>query len=304
MAKKKLFEKLSFDWTEDSIRLFVSPTNLSKSLPYFIQEVGDFKTFYPYYTERTNLKSYQFIYTLQGEGQLEYCNKKFTILPGQLFLLDCTINHRYFTEKGNTWDFIWIHFWGNQAKFYFKELMRSGYQVFNVLNQFQVESTMRRVLALNQKKLLGYDVMSSHLIDSLLTECMLYQLAVDQPSLTMPKDIEDVIKDIEDNYKENLSLDILAHRHGISKFYLAHKFKANTRTTVNEFLINTRLTNAKQLLRDSELTITQITYEIGMNNVTHFINLFKSREGMTPLAYRKVWLSGSKKDYGYVNIIK
>ncbi len=303
MAKKKLFEKLSFDWTEDSIRLFVTPTQLSKSLPYFIQEVGDFKTFYPYYTERTNLKSYQLIYTLQGEGQLEFLNKRFTIVPGQLFLLDCTVNHRYYTEKGKTWDFLWIHFWGAGAKAFFKELIRDGFQVFNVNNHFQIESSMRRVLALNQKRLLGYDVMSSHLIDSLLTELLLYQLAINQPSMIMPKDIEDVINDIEENFKEELTLDILAHRHGISKFYLSHKFKTNTRTTVNEYLINTRLNFAKELLRTTEQTVTQITYEIGMNNVTHFINLFKSREGLTPLAYRKVWLSGSKKDYGYVNIL-
>ena len=304
MSKSKLFEKLSFDWTEDSVRLFVTPTSLSKSLPYFIQEAGDFKTYYPYYTERTNLKSYQFIYTLQGEGQLEYFKETFHITAGQLFLIDCTVNHRYFTPKGKTWDFLWIHFWGNQTKFYFKELMRSGYKVFNVHNQFQIESTMRRVLALNQKKLLGYDVLSSHMIDSLLTECLLHQLAFDQPSLTMPKDIEDVIKDIEENFKEDLNLDILAHRHGISKFYLAHKFKANTRTTVNEFLINTRLTNAKELLRNTDTTITEITFEVGMNNVTHFINLFKNREGLTPLAYRKMWLSGTKKDYGYSKIIE
>lgn len=100
MSKSKLFEKLSFDWTEESVRLFVTPTPLSKALPYFIQEAGDFSTFYPYYTERTHLKSYQFIYTLQGEGQLEYFNETFHITPGQLFLIDCNVNHRYFTRKG------------------------------------------------------------------------------------------------------------------------------------------------------------------------------------------------------------
>ena len=304
MARKKLYEKLSFDWTDDSIRLFVSPTPLSKSLPYFIQEVGDFKTFYPYYTERTNLKSYQLIYTLQGEGRLEYLGKQFTILPGHLFLIDCTINHRYFTPKGKTWDFLWIRFWGSQAKTYFQELMRGGYQILSVTNRFQIESYLRRVLSLNQKRLIGCDVMSSHLIDTILTECLLHVLASNPPSLTMPKDIANVISDIGEHYREPISLDLLANRHGISKFYLAHKFKANTRTTINEFLISTRIANAKKLLQSTDLTVTQITYEIGMNNVTHFINQFKNREGITPLAYRKVWRSGTKKDYGYAHIIK
>lgn len=59
--------------------------------------------------------------------------------------------------------------------------------------------------------------------------------------------------------------------------------------TVNEYIITARISYAKELLKYSELSVNEITYEIGMNNVTHFINLFKARENLTPLSYRKAW---------------
>lgn len=58
---------------------------------------------------------------------------------------------------------------------------------------------------------------------------------------------------------------------------------------VNEYLINTRISYAKELLKYTDMSVEEITYETGMNNVTHFINLFKKREAITPLKYRKAW---------------
>lgn len=60
--------------------------------------------------------------------------------------------------------------------------------------------------------------------------------------------------------------------------------------TVNEYVVLTRIAHAKELLKYSDLSVNEITFEVGMNNVTHFINLFKAREQMTPLAYRKIWI--------------
>ena len=59
--------------------------------------------------------------------------------------------------------------------------------------------------------------------------------------------------------------------------------------TINEYLILTRISYAKELLKYTSLPVSEITFEVGMNNVTHFINLFKAREGCTPLVYRKRW---------------
>ncbi|WP_366250085.1 helix-turn-helix domain-containing protein [Thomasclavelia ramosa] len=59
--------------------------------------------------------------------------------------------------------------------------------------------------------------------------------------------------------------------------------------TINEYIILSRISYAKGLLKNTDLTVQEITFEVGMNNVSHFINLFKARENLTPLAYRKNW---------------
>lgn len=272
-------------------------------MPYRIQEVGDFQTFYPYYTERANLLSFQIIYSLAGEGHLDYKDMSFTIKPGQIFIINCMEHHVYYTPIGTTWDTLWVHFYGENVLPVFKEINSYGYAPFTVNNKYQMETWLRRILTLNQEKSLGYEVQSSNIINEILTEMLMQVLTTNEPITSVPKDIEAVINYIEQHYQESLSLDELASRFGISKYHLARKFKATTRITVNEFIILTRINFARHRLRESDDTVTSIAYECGMNNVSHFINLFKEREGLTPLTYRKVWLSDGKKDYGYVGVL-
>ncbi len=59
--------------------------------------------------------------------------------------------------------------------------------------------------------------------------------------------------------------------------------------TPNEYLILTRMNRAKEQLRTTDLPISEISYNVGIENVSHFINLFKKNEGTTPGAFRKAW---------------
>ena len=59
--------------------------------------------------------------------------------------------------------------------------------------------------------------------------------------------------------------------------------------TVNEYLITTRITYAKELLKFSDQSVAKIAEICGIPHVSHFISIFKSRKGQTPLAYRKDW---------------
>ena len=65
-------ERFSSDWSEDSLRLIVTPSALAKSIYYYVQDTGYFKTSYPYFTERANLNSFLLVYTVSGQGLLRY----------------------------------------------------------------------------------------------------------------------------------------------------------------------------------------------------------------------------------------
>ena len=68
---------------------------------------------------------------------------------------------------------------------------------------------------------------------------------------------------------------------------MSREFKRYVGKSPNDYLIGIRLDKAKVLLVDSRRSIAEIGQLVGIPNTNHFLYLFKSREGITPSAFRK-----------------
>lgn len=284
-------ERYNTNWTRDSIRLILTPTQTAKSIYYYVQETGYFKTTYPYFTERVNLNSFLIIYTISGKGLLRYEDKDYNLKTGSLLFIDCMKHHFYQALGNEEWEFLWLHFNGTNTLGYYEEFIKEGFELLMVQDNFLMESTIRRIISINQKKLPYVEALTSNLIVNILTEIIIQKSSHNAASIFIPAYIKETMKYVDKNFSDQLSLGILADRVNISKFYLAKEFKHYTGSTVNDYIILTRLSHAKELLKYSEVSINEITFRIGLNNVSHFINLFKARENITPLQFRKEWKS-------------
>lgn len=287
--KKHYLERASYDWSKDSIRIINTPSATAKSLYFYMQETGYFKTKYPYFTERANLNSFLIVFTISGRGKLKYEKKEYMLHQGQCFFIHCMNQHYYETLQNSEWEFLWLHFNGTNALGYYNEFVKNGFFILDIQDTFAFDSTLRRIIAINQKKNISSEIMTSNLIINLLSELLIQTCIPSSTTFFLPQAIKETIKAIDKHFQSPLSLDLLANEQNINKFHLAKEFKKYTGNTVNEYIINTRLSYAKELLKYSDLPIREITYECGMSNVSHFINLFKSREMITPLAYRREW---------------
>jgi YesN/AraC family two-component response regulator len=69
-------------------------------------------------------------------------------------------------------------------------------------------------------------------------------------------------------------------------YYLSHLFLKVTGYGFKQYLINHRISKAKDILLHSSSSISEVCVSSGFNNVNHFIRLFKQKEGRTPLQYR------------------
>lgn len=93
---------------------------------------------------------------------------------------------------------------------------------------------------------------------------------------------------IDKNYANpDLSLWMLADMVGLSPAYFGKIFTAHTTYSFNDYLTNTRMKKAVQLLEETKLPISQISEAIGILNTNYFYSVFKRKFGMTPLAYRR-----------------
>jgi len=92
---------------------------------------------------------------------------------------------------------------------------------------------------------------------------------------------------IENNYKEDLTLDKLSCVAGMNKFKFCRIFKERFGVSYTSYLNNIRVKNAAELLKNTDNSITEIAHHVGFNCITYFERVFRSRYGMSPSAYRK-----------------
>ena len=85
----------------------------------------------------------------------------------------------------------------------------------------------------------------------------------------------------------NLRITELADRFNMSASAFGHYFKAHTHVNFTQFLIELRLKHAADFLLNSNLTISEIAYNTGFNNISNFNRLFKKNKDITPKQYRK-----------------
>ncbi len=282
-------ERLNYTWSDDSIRFINTPTMSAKQLFFYVQETGYFRTSPPYFTERANLNSFLIIYTLSGKGHLKYQGNSYHLLPGTAVFINCMEHHYYECLSNQEWEFLWLHFNGNSALGYFQEFSKNGFHVLNGLDDFFMESTLRRILALTLKKDLHSELLVSSLIVELLTQLLIKNSSENLGLGFMPSYLKDALKKMEQHFREPLSLDNLSEMLGVSKYHFSREFKRYIGTTPNEYLTLLRLNHAKELLKYSGQAVEQIAYNCGFNHVSHFIALFKRHEKITPLQFRKEW---------------
>jgi len=92
---------------------------------------------------------------------------------------------------------------------------------------------------------------------------------------------------LDNNLKEDISLEQMANIINVSPFYLSKLFKEEKGITFINFISDKRLEKARDLLEHSDLSIKEITSEIGYNDQNYFSRIFKNKFGLSPKEYRK-----------------
>lgn len=108
-----------------------------------------------------------------------------------------------------------------------------------------------------------------------------YLLAVKENPQTPVKEI------METNYAYHLSIEAYAKMTNRSVSSFKRDFKAAYHTTPGRWLIEKKLTHAKNLLLQTRDAIAAVAFDSGFENTAHFCRLFKQKTGSTPSEYRR-----------------
>ncbi len=89
------------------------------------------------------------------------------------------------------------------------------------------------------------------------------------------------------NYNQEISLKKLAEAVGINPYYLSHLFRKEMGISFLEYLTFVRISIAKNLLKQTTMSMMDICLEVGYQDPSHFAKIFKKKEGIHPTEFRK-----------------
>lgn len=99
--------------------------------------------------------------------------------------------------------------------------------------------------------------------------------------------VKEVISLLENNVYSTLTINDICKKAAYGRAYLFRVFKEKTGKTIMEYYLNLKIEKAKQLLRENELSVKEISELLSFNEPNYFTKTFKRITGLTPTAYKR-----------------
>ncbi len=275
-----------------SNRILYTPSSFAKTSLLHLQEIGTLQAKKQHTSKRSNLDSYLFFIVEQGSGILEYGKEQYVLNPGDCVFIDCRSPYSHYTSKTNIWSLCWTHFYGsNMSNIYNKYIERGGRPSFHPEDIGTFSTLLHDLYSIAGSTDYIRDMLIHEKLSSLLTLIMKESWHPETAKQSSPKkkDLENIKDYLDTNFKMHISLTALADMFFINKYYLTRIFKQQYGCSIHNYLLEKRITHAKQLLRFTDDSIETICRDCGIDDVNYFTRVFKKVEGMTPGVYRRRW---------------
>ena len=271
-----------------SRRILYTASSFAKSNLIFLQETGSLKALRPHVSRRDNLQSYLCMMVLDGSGYIEYEGRHYDMKKGDCAFIDCMRSYSHSTGA-DVWSLQWVHFYGeNMPAIYEKYIERGGLPVFTPENGERYADIFSNLYNIAGSEDYIRDMKLNALLNELLAVIMEQSWHPENASGGKKRrELVEIKSFLDEHYMEKITLDSLAASFYIDKFYMSKIFKETYGTTINAYILSKRITQAKKMLRFTELSIDEIGSRVGMNDANYFSRSFKKLEGISPSEYKR-----------------
>ncbi len=276
----------------NSKRILYTPSEFAKTNLIHLQEIGELHAEKPHTSSRSGLASYLFFIVTEGSGSLNYEGNTYELSAGSCVFIDC---HKPYSHSSSEqlWSLKWAHFYGpNMAGIYKKYVERGGRPCFVTSHAAEFMNLLSELFNIASSSAYIKDMKIFEQLTSLLTLLMEESWVPANNSTKNPtgkRDLQDVKEYIDVHFTEKIMLEDLAEIFFINKYYLTRIFKEQFGLSISHYILQQRITHAKQLLRFTDHSIEQIGQMCGIADANYFARAFKKVEGIAPGEYRRQW---------------
>lgn len=265
---------------------------------------------------KRNIDSFVLILVIEGTLHITQAQSQYTVLENEfVLLLPNTVHYGHMPSNGHL-SYYWVHFYirdpnyslytrrillRNEALFHSELGLASPFQL-DKLNSFLIPEYGRisfakrshllfaQLLDISKRDNYSATWRCHYALSILLLEVTHEAFQInDFIDTNIPMPVLDIIEWIRTHYNMPLSVASIAEKFNYHPTYLSRMFKKHTGLPVLEYINQTRLSIAKNLLINHALTIYEISKMCGFGDKKHFMKLFKKSESMTPTQYRRAF---------------
>jgi AraC-like DNA-binding protein len=233
------------------------------------------------------LHEYQINYITQGEGIMETRDGTFPVSEGSIILLKPNLWHRYKPLSKTGWTEHYLGFNGDIAD----SMIKSS----SLLNELPVIQIGFHELLINvfqdifnyiKSEKPGYHQVCSGLVIHILGQIISINKNKDFQN-NVGKTVQKSCLMIRDNLSANMNIEQMASELNINYSVFRKAFKQYTGLSPMQYHTSLRMKQALYLLANSELSIKEISFNLGFCSVFYFSKLFKEKTGISPGLYRR-----------------
>ena len=276
----------------------VEPQVMQYPLTYFRQELS--KETYELIDWHWH-SGFQFCYVTSGEIIMQTVKRKVILEEGDGMFIQSQQVHKAMNRSKKA-EYISlnlpIHFLGlegSELYYRFMEPVLHAESVESIIIR-KKDSDMAEFLAVLKtcaKKIVSENsIYSLNLLADLL---LLWEELFRQISITdcsqvkrngINKRVQELLRYLQTNYNKKVTLQDIANHVNLSKSECSRFFKKITGETIFEYLLKYRIEKSIELLRNTDMTITEIAYETGFMSQSYYDQRFRKVKGISPLKYR------------------
>jgi len=235
------------------------------------------------------LNEFQLVYIASGAGTFEAEHVgKIIIEAGTVFLLFPGVWHRYKPLHDKGWEEYWVGFSGYFAEYLMNQdcfspdspLIHLGFNS-EFLNIF-----IRLIDTLKYEGV-AFSQLSSCFTIQLLGLVYASALLKEKSNNRKENIINNIRYKIHEHWSDATTMEELASQHNVSYIWFRKAFKEVVGISPGQYHLNLKLEKACQMLKETNLTISEIAFSTGFISEYHFSRIFKKKNNFSPSLYRE-----------------
>ena len=232
---------------------------------------------------------YYLIYLVNGFGYYRFDKGFCTVPAGNIVIYKSLEVQDYYYIGNEKTELYWIHFTGEAAGKLLYNLGLAEKHYFKVgINTECIQLFEKIINEINIKNPGYHSFCIGYLLQLLSIFSREALLEEKGRRILKNADMEAVIRKMHTEYQQDHPVEYYANCCNLSVYQFIRKFKGSMQLSPSRYIEKIRMDKSRELLLDTDLTVSEISEIVGFNDPFYFSKVFKKNTGMNPKAFRRM----------------